>query len=258
MYSLNGVPVLVHGDDFLKYYRNLPIRLNFNNRSDVINFLYYFVLSSYMIQDASIANFDKEVKFLSLKKDIRNKFGLQKYEEELFDKVSVSDMECKAFYHNHLQNYNGSTNAKETLLTFDSENDAIAIGNAIGNVDTTLFEKKVKDNILSPKIKSLHGNVTILYSDSLKYPVKLIKQTIETKDNTFCGPFKMNNQVVLVYKKKTYGNRLKSYEESKGQIYSNLRDQKFIGVKDSLLKQARKKYPFYRIPTFKQVKNLIP
>lgn len=256
-YSLNGVPVLVHSGDFLKYYRNLPIRLNFNNRSDIIDFLYYFVLSSYMVQDASIANFDKEVKFLALKKDLRNKFGLQKFEEELFDKVSVSDMECKAYYRDHLRDYNGSTSARVTLLAFDSENDAITTERVIGNVDTTLFEEKVKDKVLFPKIKSLYGNVMIQYSDSLKYPRSLISQAFETKDNTFCGPFKVNNQVVLVYKKEAYGNRLKSYEESKGQIYLYLKGQKFIGVKDSLLKQASKKYPFYCIPTFKQVKNLI-
>jgi hypothetical protein len=256
-YSLNGVPVLVHNGDFLKYYRNLPIRLNFNNRGDVINFLYYFVLSSYMVQDASYANFDKEVKFLALKKDLKNKFGLQKFEEELFDKVSVSDMECKAYYHDHLRDFNGSTNARVTLLTFDSENDAIITGNAIGNVDTTLFEEKVKDKVLFSKIKLRYDNMLILYSDSLKYPVNIIAQVFEAKDNTFCGPFKMNNQVVLVYKKQAYGIRLKSYEESKGQIYLYLKGQKFIGMKESLLKKAREKYRFYCVPTFKQVKNLI-
>lgn len=256
-YSLNGVPVWVHCDDFLKYYRNLPIRLNFSNRSDVIHFLHYFVLSSYMVQDASIANFDKEVKFLSLKKDLRNKLGLQKFEEELIDKVSVSDMECRTYYRDHLQDFGGSTSAKVTLLTFDSENEAKIIGKLIGNVDTTLFEEKVKNSALFPKIKSFQDHVMILYSDSLKYPGSIISQTLETKDNTFCGPFKMNNQFVLVYKKKAYGNRLKSYQESKEQIYSYVRDQKFIGVKNTLLKQAREKYPFYCIPTFKQVKNLI-
>jgi hypothetical protein len=100
-YSFDGTPVVVHCDDFLKYYRNLPIRLNFNNRGDIVNFLYYFVLSSYMVKDASVANFDKEVRFLSLKKDLRKKFALQKFEEELFNKVSVSNQECEAYFHNH-------------------------------------------------------------------------------------------------------------------------------------------------------------
>ena len=196
-YFFNGVPVLVHTDDFLKYYRNLPVRLNFRNRGDVINFLYYFVLSDYMVQDASIANFDKEVKFLSLKKELRNKFALQKFEEELFDKVSVSDMECETYYHDHFQDYNGSTYTEVTLLSFDSENDATTTETATGNADTTLIEKKAPEN------------------------------------------------------------SLKSYEESKSQIYLYLKGQKFIRVKDSLLKQAREKYLFYRIPTFKQVENLM-
>jgi hypothetical protein len=256
-YTLNGGPVLVNSADFLKYYRNLPVRLNLNNRGDVVHYLYYLVLSSYMVQDATDANFDKEVKFLSLKKDLRNKFALQKFEEELIDNVPVSDMECKCYYHDHLQDFKGPASIKVTLLSFDSENDAINAEMAIGNIGPDLFEDKIKDNVLFPKVKSIRSNAMILYSDSLNYPVSFINQVFEKNDNTISGPFKINDQFVLVYKKAAFGNRLKSYEESKEHICSYIKDQKYTEVKDSLLKQARERYSFYRIPTLNQVKKLI-
>ncbi len=256
-YSFNGIPVQVKCADFLKYYRNLPIRLNFSKRDDIINFLYYFILSAHMVKDACVTNFDKDAKFLSLKRDLRNKLALQKFEEELFNKVAVRDIECKAYYNDHPQDYTGSIRTKVTMLTFDSEYEAMAAKMAIGDVDTFLFREKIKNNLLYLKIKSIQDNNMIMYSDSLKYPAEFLNQTLEAKDNTFCGPFKLNNQVVLLYKEKAYGTRLKSYEESKGQIYLYLKSQKFMKVKDSLLKQAHEKYPIYRVPSFKEVENII-
>jgi hypothetical protein len=256
-YSLNGIQVIVKVIDFLKYYRNLPVRLNLRTRGEINNFLYYFVLSSYMVRDASMANFDKEVRYLALKKDLRNKFALQKFEDELFNKVRVSNKECLDFYHNHLQDYNSNTRTKVTFLSFNSENDAISVKMILGNIDSTLFEEKVKNKTLSPNIVSIYSNEVISHSDSLKYPAGIITQVFEAKNGSFCGPFKLNNQTVLIYKKNACGNRLKTFKESEEQIYSSLREQKYTEVKNSLLKQAHEKYPLHRVPTFNWVKNVV-
>lgn len=256
-YSLNGIQVIVNVIDFLKYYRNLPVRLNLKTRGEITNFLYYFVLSSYMVRDASMANFDKEVRYVALKKDLRNKFALQKFEDELFNKVKVSDIECLDYYRKHLQDYNSNTSTKVTFLSFDTENNAISAKMILGNIDSTLFEEKVKNTTLFPNIVSIYSNELINHSDSLKYPAGIITQVFEAKNGSFCGPFKLNNRIVMIYKKNAFGNRLKTFKESKEQIYSYLREQKYMEVKISLLKQAHQKYPLYRVPAFNWVKNLL-
>ncbi len=255
-YSLNGIPVIVTVHDFLTYYRNLPVRLNLKTRSDIQTFLRYLVLSSYMVKDASIANFDKEVRYMALKKDLRNKFALMKFEEDLFNQVSVSDKACKSYYQEHLQSYNSATIAKITVLVFDSENDAIMARMRIGTIDTASFNEKIRNRGAIARLKS-HSSETVNYSDSLRYPESLLAQVFEAKNGTLCGPFKMHNQVVLVYKKMAYGNRLRSYKESKEQIFSNLKTQKYFELKDGLLKQAKEKYLLYSAPTLKQVEDLV-
>lgn len=156
-YFMNGTPLIVRCHDLLRYYRNLPIRPSIQSRNDVINQLYYYVLSSYMVHDASLANFDKEPKFVSLKKDLRHKFGLQKFKEELFNTISVTKDESLAYYHKHMHDF-------------------------------------------------------------------MVKQ--------------------------------KTYEESKDQICSKIKEQKFIEVKENLLKQAQRKYSFYLVPSFKSVLDI--